>query len=160
MARVEFRVDGVLVGTDLTAPYTATWNSASASVGFHTIQARAIDAAGNAADSSVVVTVPALAETLTPVYRFHNKKNGSHFYTASEAEKNAALTSATYSLDGVAYHVSSAFDVPLYRFYNKMNGSHFYTASEAEKNAVLGTWRRLIPTMAWRSTCLPSRWLD
>jgi hypothetical protein len=74
-----------------------------------------------------------------PVYRFFNKKNGSHFYTASEAEKNSVLAnlSATYALDGPAYHVSPAFSTPLYRFYNKKNGSHFYTASEAEKNSVV-----------------------
>ena len=29
----------------------------------------------------------------TTVYRFYNKTNGSHFYTASEAEKNIVLAS-------------------------------------------------------------------
>ncbi len=137
VARVEFRVDGTLLSSDLSAPYSANWDSTNASVGSHTIQARAIDVTGNAANSSVVVSVPAPPETLTPVYRLYNKNNGSHFYTASEAEKNAVLSSTVYSLDGVAYRVSSAFTAPLYRFYNKLNGSHFYTASEAEKNAVL-----------------------
>ena len=35
-----------------------------------------------------------------PVYRFYNKKNGSHFYTASEAEKASVIKnlSAVYSL--------------------------------------------------------------
>ncbi len=78
---------------------------------------------------------------MTPVYRFYNKKNGSHFYTASEAERNNVLSklSATYSLDGVAYSVNTfnaANNAPLYRFYNKKNGSHFYTSSLAEKNSV------------------------
>ena len=42
------------------------------------------------------------------MYRFYNKMNGSHFYTASEAEKNSVLAnlSATYSLDGVAFYVA------------------------------------------------------
>ena len=46
--------------------------------------------------------VPALT-----VYRFYNKKNGSHFYTASEAEKNRVLAklSGTYTLDGPAFWV-------------------------------------------------------
>ena len=72
------------------------------------------------------------------VWRFFNKRNGSHFYTASEAEKNTvqATMSAIYSLDGVGYHVGEDFTAPLYRFYNKANGSHFYTASSAEKNDV------------------------
>ena len=78
---------------------------------------------------------------MTPVYRFYNKKNGSHFYTASETERNNVLStlSATYSLDGVAYSVNTfnaANNAPLYRFFNKKNGSHFYTSSLAEKNSV------------------------
>ena len=80
---------------------------------------------------------------MTPVYRFYNKKNGSHFYTASGTERNTVLStlSATYSLDGVAYSVNTlnaANNAPLYRFFNKKNGSHFYTASLAEKNSVQG----------------------
>ena len=86
----------------------------------------------------------------TSVYRFYNKKTGSHFYTASVAEKTqvVARQSATYALDGVAYSVDTsdaANSSPLYRFYNKKNGTHFYTASEAEKTHVLarlsGTYR-------------------
>ena len=75
----------------------------------------------------------------TPVYRFYNKRNGSHFYTSSEAEKHSVVEelSKTYSLDGVAYHVLASYPTPLYRFYNKTNGSHFYTASEAEKSRVM-----------------------
>jgi len=77
-----------------------------------------------------------------PVYRFYNRTNGSHFYTASSAEKNAVIAnlSGTYSLDGVAYWVNTndpANKDPLYRFFNRTNGSHFYTASPAEKNAVI-----------------------
>ncbi len=44
----------------------------------------------------------------TPLYRFYNKKNGSHFYTASESEKanvRLAKLSGTYSYDGPAYNV-------------------------------------------------------
>ena len=59
VARVEFRADGVLLGTDTTAPYTGTWNAASATVGSHTILATAYDVAGNSASSSVAVSVPA-----------------------------------------------------------------------------------------------------
>jgi hypothetical protein len=78
----------------------------------------------------------------TPLYRFYNKTDGSHFYTASEAEKNAIVANlpATYLLEGPVYNVCAtavAGATPVYRFYDKVNGSHFYTASEAEKNAVV-----------------------
>ncbi len=78
------------------------------------------------------------------VWRFFNKKQGSHFYTASAAEKATVLAtlSSTYSLDGLAYSVREATpanDTPLYRFYNKKTGTHFYTASAAEKANVQST---------------------
>jgi hypothetical protein len=77
-----------------------------------------------------------------PVYRFYNLKNGTHFYTASEAEKNTVIIKypTTYRYEGISYtlNISSGKNVaPLYRFYNKVNGTHFYTASEAEKNNVV-----------------------
>ena len=44
----------------------------------------------------------------TVVYRFYNKTNGSHFYTASELEKDGVLAnlSATYALDGPAFYLA------------------------------------------------------
>ena len=44
----------------------------------------------------------------TTVWRFFNKKNGSHFYTASAAEKASVIAklSATYSLDGAAFYLA------------------------------------------------------
>ena len=100
---------------------------------------RAFDASGNVGPRSTTATAAPLAATT--VYRFYNKTNGSHFYTASEAEKNSVVAnlSATYKLEGVAYKINTANpanSAPLYRFYNKKNGSHFYTASLAEKNSV------------------------
>ena len=77
-----------------------------------------------------------------PLYRFFNKKNGSHFYTASAEERDRvrATSSRTYAYEGVAYYVATAPSVasmPIYRFFNKRNRSHFYTASTAEKNLVI-----------------------
>jgi len=77
-----------------------------------------------------------------PLYRFYNKLNGTHFYTASAAEKSRVISTLgdTYSYDGPAYNVSLvpvAGGTTVYRFYNKVNGSHFYTASVAEKNSVI-----------------------
>jgi Repeat of unknown function (DUF5648) len=78
------------------------------------------------------------------LYRFYNKRTGTHFYTADANEKNnvVANLSAIYQLDGVAYRVatSPAGDaLPVYRFYNLRTGTHFYTVDEAEKNNVINT---------------------
>jgi hypothetical protein len=88
--------------------------------------------------------VAAATPTLLPIYRFYNKKNGSHFYTSSDVEKDNVIKnlSSTYLLEGVAYSVNTANpanSAPLHRFYNKKNGSHFYTASEVEKSNVIRT---------------------
>jgi len=94
--------------------------------------------------TSAVKPVPVTPPVFEPVWRLYNKSNGTHFYTASEAEKNSVVAeqSQTYSVDGVAYQVnvaSAANSAPLFRFYNKKNGSHFYTSSVAEKNNLIAS---------------------
>jgi len=72
-----------------------------------------------------------------PVYRFFNSRLGVHFYTATEAERNAvqATLGYVYAYEGAAYGVDPAADVtPLYRFFNTRTGTHFYTADEAERD--------------------------
>ena len=75
------------------------------------------------------------------LFRFFNKKNRSHFYTASATERDSIIANlrAVYNYDGPAYSVAatpSAGATPVYRFYNFKHGTHFYTASESEKNTV------------------------
>jgi hypothetical protein len=91
---------------------------------------------------------PWATAVVRPVYRFYNKKIGTHFYTASEAERYvvASKWGATYQFEGTAYSVNTtnaANCVPLYRFFNVKKGSHFYTASEAEKAYVIRTWPKV-----------------
>ncbi len=66
VARVEFRVDGVLIGTDTTAPYAAAWNSTGALAGSHSIEAKAFDVAGNSAASTIGVTIATPPAPPTP----------------------------------------------------------------------------------------------
>ena len=55
---VDFLVDGAVVGSDSSAPYSFDWNSQTVADGSHTIRARAVDLAGNSTTSSAVtVTV-------------------------------------------------------------------------------------------------------
>src|SRR5206468_1618232 len=58
---VQFKLDGVNLGAEVTiAPYTLSWNTATASNGLHTLTAVARDAAGNStASAGVSVTVAA-----------------------------------------------------------------------------------------------------
>ena len=57
VAQVEFRLDGVIVASDTTAPFETTWDTRTASNGAHDITAVARDAAGNAATSVAVPVV-------------------------------------------------------------------------------------------------------
>lgn len=49
IARVEFLVDGTVIGSDTSAPYAITWDSRSLPNGARTLRARAVDANGNSA---------------------------------------------------------------------------------------------------------------
>ena len=134
-------VAGPLHGTlVLNANGSFLYTPTAGYVGFDSFTYRANDGTSD----SNTVTVSIKVATLMPVWRFYNKQNGSHFYTASMAEKNTVINTlgAIYALDGVAYTVNTdnpANGSPLYRFYNKKNGSHFYTASLTEKNRVQAT---------------------
>ncbi|WP_224368939.1 Ig-like domain-containing protein [Hyalangium versicolor] len=57
VSKVEFYVDGELLGTDTTAPYEFSWNSNDAYNGPATITARAFDSGCNSADASVSVII-------------------------------------------------------------------------------------------------------
>ena len=80
-------------------------------------------------------------EASVPVYRFFNDSIGTHFYTASESEKNAVLEIEGLQFENVVFRVFEkdfAATTPVYRFFNTLQGGHFYTASEVEKESVLG----------------------
>jgi hypothetical protein len=76
---VLFKVDGIALGAeDTTSPYSVSWNTTAVSNGTHVIAATARDAAGNAATSSLTVSVlnlppetkyPTAYSVTTGVYR-------------------------------------------------------------------------------------------
>lgn len=79
----------------------------------------------------------------TPVHRFYNLQNGSHFYTisAQEADLVKAKYPSVFRYEGIAFNAYTSTEeylplLPVYRFYNVKNGSHFYTISEEEKSLV------------------------
>src|SRR5439155_17603430 len=66
VAGVQFQLDGVDLGAELTAaPYSLSWNTTTASEGAHTLTAVARDAAGNLA-TSAPVSVTTLNTAPTP----------------------------------------------------------------------------------------------
>jgi chitinase len=57
VTKVEFYVNNVRMGTDLTSPYSYGWNTKSLANGKYTITVKAYDAAGNSGRSDISVTV-------------------------------------------------------------------------------------------------------
>ena len=67
VVRVEFLIDGALVASDASAPYSHVWDSASGANGTRQLQVRAVDAAGNVGTSAAVsVSVSGGVEDSTP----------------------------------------------------------------------------------------------
>jgi poly(hydroxyalkanoate) depolymerase family esterase len=65
--RVEFLLDGALLGSDSSSPYSTSWNAAASVNGSHTLQARAVDLAGNVGSSAAInVTVTGGQSDTTP----------------------------------------------------------------------------------------------
>lgn len=88
-------------------------------------------------------TPPPPPATYVPVYRFWNV-NGTHFYTASESEKNNVIArwGYIYRYEGIAYYLnisSGQNNIALWRLWNN-NGTHFYTASYAEAVNAVNRW--------------------
>ncbi len=80
------------------------------------------------------------ADGSVPVYRFFNKKLGSHFFTAFEIEKDVVMDLVDFTFEGVGFRAfgqESASTQPIYRFFNRETGGHFFTGSENEKNIIL-----------------------
>ena len=110
--RVEFRVDGVLVGSDTTSPFAATWDSTGAASGLHTIEAKAYDNAGLSSAATVMVSIatppppPPPADTTAPSVSISTPANGdtvagSVAIVAAAADAESGVASVEFRVDGV-----------------------------------------------------------
>jgi len=100
---VQFQLDGAPLGAeDTTAPYSATWNTATASIGTHTLSAVARDAANNVGTSaSVTVTVP---DTTPPTVSITSPSSGATVSgpvtVSATASDNVGVAGVRFQLDG------------------------------------------------------------
>ncbi|HUX91224.1 MAG TPA: Ig-like domain-containing protein [Gallionellaceae bacterium] len=107
VAGVQFRLDGVNLGTEDTAsPYSISWNTASATNGTHILTAVARDAAGNLTTSSgVTVTVSNLVvDTIPPTVALTAPAAGTVSGTvavSANAADNVGVAGVQFRLDGV-----------------------------------------------------------
>lgn len=91
----------------------------------------------------VFVHAGTAAGATSPVWRFWSPVLSSHFYTISEAERDAVINvyGDVWIYEGAAYNAylspESPGLMPVYRFWSGRLGSHFYTINKAERDAVI-----------------------
>jgi hypothetical protein len=160
VSKVEFRADGVLLGTDTTAPYTGTWDATTASVGSHTIQARAIDAAGNLANIGVTVNVPEPPDATPPTAPMLTAVPGDAAVTLTwNAAPDAWTTRILRSTTGFATSPDDPSQQPVYEgvtsFFSDTSvlndTTYYYTAfsSDAAGNWSIGSTVTATPGLAF-----------
>jgi len=117
VARVDLTVNGTVVATDTSSPFSFSWNSAGVANGMANLVAIAYDAAGNAGKSTTVAvsvantttsTVTTGKDTTPPAVKISNPVGGSVSGTVSvsvNASDNAGASgiSTVLKIDGVTY---------------------------------------------------------
>lgn len=74
------------------------------------------------------------------IYRFFDTLSGTHFYTASELERdNVRNNLPQYRYEGPSFGapLPNPETSSVHRFFNTQTGTHFFTISEVERNQVL-----------------------
>ena len=79
-----------------------------------------------------------------PVYRFFDLKQGTHFFTASNTERDTVIATRpdlVYEPASTFYEhiVPQAGDTAVYRFFDTKFGTHFYTDDPAERALIVQT---------------------
>ena len=77
-----------------------------------------------------------------PVFRFFDLKQGTHFFTASSAERDTVVATRpdlVYEPSSTFYEhtVPQAGDTAVYRFFDTTFGTHFYTDDPAERAMIV-----------------------
>jgi predicted secreted protein len=112
VTRVDFLVDGSLLSSDTTAPYSASWNTTGVANGTHSLTARAFDAANNqktsaavsvSVDNGTTTTAPALTLSGVPA----TIRRGQTFTATATVTNNAAAAASGFSVR-VSFTPSSA----------------------------------------------------
>lgn len=135
---VEFFVDGVSVGTDNTAPYTATYTGV---IGAHTITAVATDNDGATTTSSVVNIIvqnnPAPNVAITSPADAAGFISGDVVNITATATDNGSVTQVQFFVDGVS--VGTDLTSPYAATYAATLGNHTITAVATDNLGLTAT---------------------
>ena len=103
VARVDFYVNGGLVGSDSAAPYQYSWNTTTVANGAATLRAVAFDAAGNSTQSAIVNVNVANADTTPPTVSISSPTSGNVSGTvtvSANASDNVGVARVDFYVNG------------------------------------------------------------
>jgi chitodextrinase len=149
---VQFQLDGVNLGADLTAPpYSISWNTTTAGNGSHTLTAIARDTSNNAATSAVVPVTVSNTVAGPPTaglvgYWNFDEGSGVIAHDTSGSGYNGVVNGATWTAgkinSGLSFNGTSAVVTP-----NIALGNTFSVSAWVNPAAVVqGTWARIAET--------------
>ncbi len=134
VAGVQFKLDGVNLGAEVTAaPYSASWNTISASNGSHTLTAVARDSSSNQT-MSAAVTVTVFNDTTAPTVSITSPVSGATvggtITVTADASDNVGVAGVQFKLDNADLG-AEATTAPYSASWNTTtatSGSHTLTA--------------------------------
>jgi hypothetical protein len=133
IAGVQWTLDGVDIGGELSPPYRLSWNSTSVGNGAHVIAATARDAAGNT-HTSASVTINVENDTLAPDVAVSSPVDAAvvsgNVTLSANASDNVGVVGLQFEVDGVnigAELTSGAFQYT-WDSVSVANGLHVVTA--------------------------------
>jgi subtilisin family serine protease len=144
VTKVEFFVDGTLLGSDTSSPFSYPWNTQTAANGSHTLTARAIDAYGNTGTSAEVsVTLdndltPPVATITSPAEGATVKGNPVQIHAS--ATDNRGISRVVFRVDGAL--VATDWHAPYTYYWNTLNvpnGTHTLTVQAYDAVGNVGT---------------------
>jgi thermitase len=150
VTRVDLLVNGNVLASDATSPFTFTWDTTLLAGTTATLMARAYDAAGNATNSqSVALNVssgapPAQPDTIPPNVSISNPSNGNTVNgtvnIAASATDNVGVASVSLVLDGMTVSTGKASTVS-YRWNTRKAaaGMHSISAVATDLSGNLAT---------------------
>jgi hypothetical protein len=143
VSKVEFLLDGSLLATDTTAPYSSSWNTKSAANGSHTLSVRATDSSGNVA-TSATVSVTVDNDPIPPTVSIASPASGAtvsgNVSVQVSATDNKAVSQVRFLVDGSLVNLSSTAPYVFTWVTTSLpNGTHTLTAGATDSSGNVAT---------------------
>jgi subtilisin family serine protease len=144
VTKVEFFLDGTLLGSDTMAPYSYSWSTRAAANGGHTLTARATDSYGNVG-TSAEVSVTLDNDFTLPTATLTSPVNGAivrgtGVQLQASAADDRSMSRVNFLVDGVSVNID--WSAPYSYSWNSKsvpNGTHTLTVEARDAAGNVGT---------------------